>query len=261
MELYHEHWVNLDEEYLTKYDETFKWFPIFEPIVQDLFLEEAECLVDHGTGPGWITLELAQRMPQNSKVYGCDISQQLLKLAELHGQEMGLSEKVNWCHITDGKIPLPDGDADRIFSKNTMAYVPSIDEVLTEFRRVLKPGGIVRIIENDWDLFAVEPCDQEMFKSFMEHAKNIWCDPQAGRHLYGAARRAGFKDVQVSVLPIVDTMGFTFDIPLKSNLEIAEQSGFPSEKADRFIMDCQKALANQELLIMMTLFIITATAP
>ncbi len=142
-----------------------------------------------------------------------------------------------------------------------MTYVPSIDEALTEFRRVLKPGGIAHMIDNDWDLFAVDPCEPEMFKSMMEHTKQLWCNPQAGRHLYGAARRAGFKDVQVSMFPIIDTEGLAFEIPLKACAEFAIEGGFPSEKADQFVVDCQEALVKQELVIIMPWFIISGTAP
>ena len=260
MDFYRSHWIDIDEERLAVYD-TLQWNPMMEPFFQGLCLEEAQCLIDYGTGAGWMALEMARRIPENSHVIGCDINEKLLELAERHGQENGLSGKVNWRHVTDDRIPLPDKSADRIFCRNTLSYVPSIDEMMTEFRRVLKPGGMARMIDSDWGLFAVEPCKPAIFKPLMEHAKHAFSDPQAGRHLYGAARRIGFKDVQVSMFPVADTAGALIGTPIKTLAAYAKAAGFPSETADRFILDCQEALAKQELIIIMPMFMITATAP
>jgi predicted SAM-dependent methyltransferase len=46
-----------------------------------------------------------------------------------------------------GKIPLPDDCADEIFLGDVMEHIPRwrYDEVLPEFARLLKPGGIISI--------------------------------------------------------------------------------------------------------------------
>ena len=42
----------------------------------------------------------------------------------------------------DGRnIPFPDGDFDVVFSSNVLEHVQSLPELLTEVRRVLRPGG------------------------------------------------------------------------------------------------------------------------
>lgn len=203
---------------------------------------------------------MAGRMGSGAQVIGCDINKEMIGLANRHGNERGLADRVQWRHVTDDKIPLPDRAADRVFCKNTLVYVPSMDETLAEFRRVLKPGGMVRMMDSDWGLFAVEPCDPEMFIRLMSDAKHAFRDPQAGRKMYGAAKQAGFTDVQVVMISLADTDGLLMDVPLKNMVTYAKAAGFPSEEGDRFAADCQQALARRELLIISSMFIVTGTA-
>ncbi|HTB22798.1 MAG TPA: methyltransferase domain-containing protein [bacterium] len=47
----------------------------------------------------------------------------------------------------DGKtLPFADGSFDGVFSTEVMMYVPNIDQVLDEFKRVLRPGGRLLIV-------------------------------------------------------------------------------------------------------------------
>jgi ubiquinone/menaquinone biosynthesis C-methylase UbiE len=261
MEYYREHWVHIEQERLDTYDSVFQWNPLMEPMLHGFGLEEAACLVDYGTGPGWIALEMGRRMDLGAQVFGCDLNEQLLSLAEKHAEEMGLSDRVQWCHVPDDRIPLPDNGADRVFCRNTLAYVSSIGEMLKEFRRVLKPGGIVRMIDMDWDMFSVEPSETKMFRNLIRHAKHAFRDPQAGRHLYGAAKRAGFKEIQISMFPFADTEGFLIHSPLKTLVTYAKAAGFPEEEADSFIGNCEEALTRRELLIIINMFMVTGTTP
>ena len=136
-----------------------------------------------------------------------------------------------------------------------------MNEMMTEFSRVLKPKGVVRMIDSDWDIFAVEPSNPDKFKSLMDHAKHAFRDPQAGRHLYFSTKRAGFNDVEISIIPVADTSGALIGSPVKNLAAYAVDGGLPSETANQFIADCEEALAKQELLIIYTMFVITATAP
>jgi len=43
-----------------------------------------------------------------------------------------------------------------------MEYVPDVAATLAEFRRVVKPGGIVHIIDSDWGMLVVEPLGAEV---------------------------------------------------------------------------------------------------
>jgi len=81
LEYYRSHWVNIDPQRLATYDQMFQWTPMHEVLIQDLRLDEYECVVDYGCGPGWVSLELAKRMGEGSRVVACDINKEILSLA------------------------------------------------------------------------------------------------------------------------------------------------------------------------------------
>jgi len=41
--------------------------------------------------------------------------------------------------------------------RNTLIYVDDALATLSEFKRVLKPGGVAHAIEGDWPMMVVEP--------------------------------------------------------------------------------------------------------
>jgi SAM-dependent methyltransferase len=184
-----------------------------------------------------------------------------LLLGEKHSIEAGFSEQINWYHLTDDQVPIPDGSADLVFVKNVLGYVPSIDAMLAEFRRVLKPGGIVRMSDSDWDIFAVEPLGPERLGELIQYASHAFKDPHVGRHLYGSARRAGYAEVNVTLLPVVDTEGFLVNLILKQLVKYALDGGYPPEKGEKFLADAYQASKNKELLIVVPQFMVTAVAP
>ena len=261
MEYYRSHWVNIDSQRLATYDQMFQWVPMYESIIQDLQLDEYECAIDYGCGPGWVSLELARRIKDGSRVVGCDINQEFLSLAKQHAADTGLEKKVQWCHVTEDRIPIADNSADFGLCKNVLGYVDSADDMLTEFVRVLKPGGILRMLESDWDLLVVEPLGSERLGELLQYAKHAFSDPQVGRKLYGSAKRTGYTNVDVKMVPAVDTLGFLVKLTLENFIQYAIDGGYPKEKGKQYLADLHTALQNNELLIVLPLFMVTGTVP
>ena len=260
MDFYRSHWENIEPERLARYDQFLQWTPQMEPLLDSFGLGQGQCVVDYGCGPGWVTLELARRAGTSGRVIACDLNQELLALGEQHAAEAGLSQRIEWRHVADDRVPLPDASADRVFCKNVLEYVPSIDETMREFRRVLKPGGIARLVDSDWDLLVVEPLGSERVESLLAHARHAYNDAQAGRHLYGAARRAGFAEVKVRVGAAADTEGYLRTM-LQNVAGYAVAAGYPQAEADALLEDLDRAIESNELLILLPQFIVTAVAP
>jgi ubiquinone/menaquinone biosynthesis C-methylase UbiE len=261
LEYYRSHWVNIDSQRLATYDHMFQWTPKHMFLIQDLRLDEYECAIDYGCGPGWVSLELAKRMGKGSCVVACDINQEFLLLGEKHAADMGLEDRIQWSRVSDDRVPIPDNSADLVLCKNVLEYVDSADEMLTEFLRVLKPGGTLRILESDWDLLVVEPLGSKRLSEMLQYAKHAFNDPQIGRNLYGSARRVGYTNINVEMVPVVDTAGFLVKLTLKNMIKYAIDGGYSPEKGKQFLADLHTALQNNELLIVLPLFMVTGIVP
>lgn len=261
MPYYREHWESIEAERLERYDQFFQWSPQMQPLIEGLPWSEARVAVDYGCGPGWVALELARRLGPEGRVIGCDINEDFLARASEHALLAGLEGQVEWLHVSGDQVPLEDGASDIVFCKNVLEYVDSMVETLREFRRVLRPGGVARLIDSDWEMLVVEPLGAGRVRELFQAARHAYNDPAAGRHMFGAARASGFADVQVRVAAMCDTKGILLP-PLYSITSYAVESGnWTQENADSFIGDVNAAVDRNEFLAVLPQFIVTAVAP
>jgi 2-polyprenyl-3-methyl-5-hydroxy-6-metoxy-1,4-benzoquinol methylase len=256
---YRSHWEEIEPERLRRYDEMLQWGPHMEPLLSGFPLQDGLSALDYGCGPGWVSLELARRVAPSGSVLACDLNADMLEAGRRHAAEAGLDKVIRWAQVTDDRVPAADASLDRVHCKNVLEYVPSIDAVLREFKRVLKPGGVMRLIDSDWGLLTVEPIGAERLGEMMTAASHAYNDAHAGRHLYGAARRAGFQDVKVQVLAGPDTQGRLRPV-LQNMAGYAALNGYPREKSDALLADFDAAVQCGEALTLLPQFVVTAVA-
>ncbi len=197
---YRDHWVEIEPERLEAYEQMFEWRPQNAPLLEPAQLEPGQVVVDYGCGPGGLAVELARRVAPKGRVHGVDLNRAFLERAAARAKRDGVEARISWHHSVDECIPLEAQCADRVVCKNVMEYVPDVAATLTEFRRVLRPGGLAHVIDSDWGLFAVEPLGAERMAELFEAAKPAYRTPHIGRKLWGALRAAGFANVEVKIL-------------------------------------------------------------
>lgn len=257
---YREHWEKIEEERLERYDQFFQWSPQMQPLLDGLPWPDARLAVDYGCGPGWVALELARRLGPKGRVVGCDINKDFLVRAAEHARQVALDGAVEWRHVVDDRVPMEDGVVDIVFCKNVLEYVDSMVDILCEFKRVLRQGGVARLIDSDWEMLVVEPLGAERVRDLLAAARQAYNDPAAGRHMYGAARRAGFGAVEARMAAMCDTRGVLLP-PLYSITSYAVESGnWTRAAADSFMSDVNTAVERGEFLAVLPQFIVTATA-
>jgi ubiquinone/menaquinone biosynthesis C-methylase UbiE len=256
---YRSHWEEIEPDRAARYDEMLQWAPHMEPLLAGFPLADGMSVLDYGCGPGWVSLELARRVAPNGSVLACDLNAEMLALGRRHAAEAGLDQRLTWAQVTDDRVPATGASLDRVHCKNVLEYVPSIDDLLSEFKRVLKPGGLMRLIDSDWGLLTVEPIGAERLGEMMAAASHAYNDAHAGRHLYGAARRAGFQDVKVQVLAGPDTQGRLRPV-LQNMAGYAALNGYPKDKSDALLADFDQAVERGEALTLLPQFVVTATA-
>jgi arsenite methyltransferase len=103
-------------------------------------LRPDETVLDLGSGGGIDVLLSARRVGPAGKVYGLDMTDEMLALAEENKRKSGLTN-VEFLKGEIENIPLPDESVDVIISNCVINLSGNKDRVLEEAFRVLKPGG------------------------------------------------------------------------------------------------------------------------
>src|SRR5256714_15223831 len=103
-------------------------------------LNAGETVLDLGSGGGIDVLLSAKRVGPTGKVYGLDMTDEMLALANENKRKAG-AENVEFLRGEIEHIPLPDNSVDVIISNCVINLSADKDQVLREAFRVLKSGG------------------------------------------------------------------------------------------------------------------------
>jgi arsenite methyltransferase len=103
-------------------------------------LEPGQTVLDLGSGGGIDVLLSAKRVGPTGKVYGLDMTDDMLALARENQRKAGATN-VEFLKGTIEAIPLSDSAVDVIISNCVINLSVDKDAVLREAFRVLKPGG------------------------------------------------------------------------------------------------------------------------
>ena len=156
-----------------------------------LALEPGQIVLDLGSGGGIDVLLSARRVGPAGKVYGVDMTDEMLALARENQRKAGATN-VEFLKGTIEAIPLPDQSVDVIISNCVINLSTDKDAVLREAFRVLKPGG--RFAVSDVVVRGEVPAD-------IRRSMELWVGCIAGALEEGdyarRLRAAGFTDVEV----------------------------------------------------------------
>ncbi|HEY0875177.1 MAG TPA: arsenite methyltransferase [Vicinamibacterales bacterium] len=103
-------------------------------------LKEGQTVLDLGSGGGIDVLLSAKRVGPTGKVYGLDMTDEMLALARENQRKAGATN-VEFLKGEIERIPLPDESVDVIISNCVINLSADKPQVLREAFRVLKPGG------------------------------------------------------------------------------------------------------------------------
>jgi ubiquinone/menaquinone biosynthesis C-methylase UbiE len=135
-------------------------FPVFSSLVRP----SDKIVLDYGCGAGRFTAELARIV--QGRVIAMDIMQSLLDLAPP-------ARDVEYQLMSEGQIPLEDHTVDIVWCFGVLGGIVErkmLGETIMEFERVLRPGGLVFLIENTSDK---PSATHWLFRSFREHQRLI----------------------------------------------------------------------------------------
>ncbi len=107
-------------------------------------LKEGETVLDLGSGGGIDVILSARRVGPSGRVYGLDMTDEMLALARRNADHAGIENAVFLKGLIED-IPLPAASVDVVISNCVINLSVDKAAVLTEIARVLKPGGRVGV--------------------------------------------------------------------------------------------------------------------
>jgi SAM-dependent methyltransferase len=156
-----------------------------------LALEAGQTVLDLGSGGGIDVLLSARRVGPDGKVYGLDMTDEMLALARQNQRKAGATN-VEFLKGTIEEIPLPANSVDVIISNCVINLSSDKDAVLREAFRVLKPGGRFAVS----DIVVRGPVPDEIRRSL-----ELWIGCIAGAldetDYASKLHAAGFVEVEV----------------------------------------------------------------
>jgi SAM-dependent methyltransferase len=151
-------------------------------------------VLDVGCGPGTITTDLADRVPQGH-VTGIDAAQEVIEQArKLAGDRGGVDFATGDVYALD----YPDGAFDVVHAHQILQHLGDPVRALREMRRVTKPGGLVAVRDADFGgmtWYPELPILDEWRPLYKRVARGNGGEPHGGRRLHAWAREAGLTDI------------------------------------------------------------------
>jgi ubiquinone/menaquinone biosynthesis C-methylase UbiE len=113
-----------------------------------LSIRDGETVLEIGTGSGHCFEQMARLVGNGSSCCGIDISTGMLKVTRDRLLRSGLATGSRLCCADAAQLPFRDNSCDAILMAFTLELfdTPEIPQVLSETRRVLKPGGRIAVV-------------------------------------------------------------------------------------------------------------------
>jgi arsenite methyltransferase len=155
-------------------------------------LGQGETVLDLGSGGGIDVILSAKRVGPSGRVYGLDMTDEMLELARRNAAAAGVGN-VEFLRGYIEDVPLPDGTVDVVISNCVINLSGDKHAVFAEIARVIRPGGRVGVSD-------VVAADELSPAERAERGSYTGCI--AGALSFSEYRaelgRAGFADVEVT---------------------------------------------------------------
>lgn len=162
-----------------------------------------DTVVDIGSGPGLLTLELARAVGPQGRAIGVEPS------AEMRAASTRRCADRDNVEIVDGTaeaLPLAAGSVDGAVALQVFEYLPDIAAALREIARVLRPGARLVVGDTHWDTLVWFSDDRQRMSRMMTAWDGHLVEKRVPEILPALCRDAGFIVDEVRPLVFSDTV-------------------------------------------------------
>ena len=154
-------------------------------------------VVDVGSGPGTITVDLAERVAPGT-VIGIDAAPEIVADAGRLAAGRGL-DNVTFRVGDAYALDLPGASADIVHTHQMLHHLARPVDALREFARVARPDGLISAREIDYEgvfWYPLIPALDEWLDLYLRVHRGSGGEPSAGRRLKSWAQEAGLSDIR-----------------------------------------------------------------
>ncbi|MGW5563054.1 methyltransferase domain-containing protein [Streptomyces tendae] len=208
-------------------------------------------VVDVGCGAGRAVAELAER---GVHAVGVDPGPGMLAAA----RERWPRAEFHQAGAED--LPFPDGSLHGYRADKVFHVLREPARAVTEARRVLRPGGRIVLLGQDWDAIMIDSEDPVLTRTIVQARADLLNTPRAGRQYRGLLLAGGFEDVAVEA----HTSVFTDSAMLSLLVRLAESAcaggAVDRDRADEWLAEQRRRAEAGRFLVAIPFFVASATA-
>lgn len=157
---------------------------------RQLALSPGQRLLDVGCGLGDAALALAADLGTDGEAVGVDASTEMIATARARAATSACPTRFvvgDAMHLDE-----PDGSFDVVRSERTLQWLSDPARAVAEMTRVLRPGGLLSLIDTDWSTFTVDVGDDDLAGAVRDYVRVERNRPShIGRRLAELATGAG----------------------------------------------------------------------
>lgn len=218
---------------------------IFTPWAEHLLnladLKPDSALLDVACGTGIVARMARERIGAGGRVTGLDLNPEMLSLARREADGMN----IEWVQSDATTMPFDDDSFDVLTCQQGLQFFPNKPAALTEFRRVLKPGGqavacVIRSLAMNPLISTQVAALEKHFEDDVTGAMKAVCQLPDAAVIEDLFTGAGFSDVTIDSVSLTlrhpDARAFVTGLLLATPL--AELiAGMPKDSQSQIIDD------------------------
>ena len=194
---------------LPEYDQQLSGFHrVYErellAIVDGLPLKADMRVLDVACGDGFYTRRIANRLGADGFITGVDINSAYLSEA-MRAARHAVPAKIDFVAASFDRLPFADGTFDFVWCAQSLYTLPDPVVALNHMARILRPGGLIAVLENDtlhqvflpWPVRLELPLRAAELRSFQEGSQNS-SKYYVGRRLPAVLAAAGLEPLRMT---------------------------------------------------------------